>query len=412
MFARADAAGGGFDDTTVVAPAGGNAGTTLGQQRLNAFQAAGDKWGTTLTSAVNIRISARWTALTCTATSAVLGSAGATEVFRDSGLPVAGHWYSKALANKLYGADQDTTTADIAANFNINLGNTNCLTGTFFYLGLDNHHGNNVDLVAVLTHEFAHGLGFQTFTSGSSGAELAGFPSIWDDFLLDTSNGLTWSAMTAAQRAASALNDGHLVWNGANVATNVPIVLQRGAPALTVTSPASVAGSYLVGAASFGPALSSPGVTAEVMPVVDTAPNLGLACNPLSAQMAATVNGKIALVDRGTCTFNVKVGNAQAAGAKGVIVVDNAGGTPPAGLGGTDSNITIPSLRITLADGKALKAAIATRSRNHSGMFATMGINLALYAGADAAARAWMYAPNPFQSGSSVSHWESRSLTA
>jgi PA domain len=404
---NADPAGVGFNDATVVAPVGGNTGATLGQQRLNAFQSAANKWGATLTSAVNIRISARWTALSCTATAAVLGSAGATEVFRDfPGAPVAGHWYSKALANKLLGFDADPATADISANFNVNLGNAGCLTGIFFYLGLDNNHGNNVDLVTVLTHEFAHGLGFQTFTNGSSGAQLAGFPSIWDDFLLDTSTGLNWTSMTSAQRVTSALNEGKLVWNGANVATNVPIVLQKGAPELKIASPASVAGSYLVGTASFGPALSSPGVTAEVMPVVDTAPNLGLACNPLSPLNAAAVNGKIAIVDRGTCTFNVKVKNAQDAGAVGVLVVNNAAGTPPPGLGGTDPTVTIPSVAITQADGNTLKAALATRSRAHSGMFATMGINLALFAGADASARAWMFAPNPFQSGSSVSHWD------
>jgi hypothetical protein len=396
----------GFNDATVVAPVGGNTGTTLGQQRINAFQAAAAKWGATLTSAVPIRIHAIWTALSCTATSAVLGSAGATEVFEDPSLPVPGHLYGKALTDKLVGVDVDPATADINANFNVNLGKTNCLTGTFFYLGLDNNHGNNVDLVTVLTHEFAHGLGFQTYTSGSSGAQLAGFPSIWDDFLLDTSTGLTWTGMTNAQRAASALNEGHLVWNGANVATNVPIVLQKGAPALTVTSPASGAGGYLVGTASFGPALSSPGVTAEVMPVMDTAPNLGLACNPLSALNIAAVNGKIAIADRGTCTFTVKVKNAQNAGALGVLVVNNAVGTPPAGLGGTDATITIPAAMITLTDGNTLKAALATRSRTHSGMFANLGVNLALYAGADAAARAWMYAPNPYQSGSSVSHWD------
>ena len=77
-----DPAGVGFNDPTVVAPVGGNPGTTLGQQRLNAFQAAANKWGATLTSAVTIRIRAQWTALNCTATGAVLGSAGATEIFR------------------------------------------------------------------------------------------------------------------------------------------------------------------------------------------------------------------------------------------------------------------------------------------------------------------------------------------
>ena len=103
-----------------------------------------------------------------------------------TGAPLAGHWYGKALTAKLFGADPDPATADIRARFNVNLGNVGCLDGVFFYLGLDNNHGTNVDLVTVLTHEFGHGLGFQTFTNGSTGAQFAGFPSIWDDFLLDT----------------------------------------------------------------------------------------------------------------------------------------------------------------------------------------------------------------------------------
>ena len=131
--------------------------------------------------------------------------------------------------------------------------------------------------------------------------------------------------------------------------------------------------------------------------MVDTAPNLGLACNPLSASNAAAINGKIALLDRGTCTFNVKVENAQAAGAVGVLIADNAAGTPPAGLGGTDGTITIPSVRITQADGVTLKAALATRSRGHSGMFANLGLNTGILAGADSAlAASCLYAPNPF----------------
>ena len=400
-----DAAGVGFNDPTVVAPVGGNTGTTLGQQRLIAFQAAADKWGATLTSGVTIVIRAQWTALTCTSTGAVLGSAGALEVFRDFfGVPVEGHWYSKALGNKLFGADLDATTPDINANFNVNLGKPGCLDGVFFYLGLDNNHGTNIDLVTVLEHEFAHGLGFQTFTNGSTGNQLASFPSIWDDFLLDTTTSKTWTLMTAPERQASALNTRRLVWTGANVTAAVPAVLQAGTPLLTVTAPAGVAGAYSVGTASFGPALSSPGVTAEVMPVVDTAPSLGLACSALSALNAAAVNGKIAVVDRGTCTFNVKVKAAQDAGAVAVLVVNNAAGSPPPGMGGTDATITIPSAQITLADGNTFKGALATRSRLHSGMSANLGLNLAVRQGADALNRALLYTPNPYQSGSSVSH--------
>src|SRR5256885_4746604 len=78
-----DAAGVGFNDPTPVAPVGGNPGTTLGQQRLNAFQGAANVWGATLTSTQPITIRAQWTALSCTSNSAVLGSAGATNIFSD-----------------------------------------------------------------------------------------------------------------------------------------------------------------------------------------------------------------------------------------------------------------------------------------------------------------------------------------
>jgi len=133
---------------------------------------------------------------------------------------------------------------------------------------------------------------------------------------------------------------------------------------------------------------------------------LGLACNPLSAANAAAVNGKIALIDRGTCAFVIKVKNAQNAGAVGVIIANNAPGTPPPGLGGSDSTIVIPTASVTQADGNTLKTALATRSRMHSGMFANLGVNLAVRAGADSAGRMLMYAPDPYQSGSSVSHYD------
>src|SRR6476660_4377994 len=78
-----NAAGVGFNDPTPVAPVGGNPGTTLGQQRLNAFQAAANIWGATLNSTVTINILATFEPLTCTATGATLGSAGATEIWRE-----------------------------------------------------------------------------------------------------------------------------------------------------------------------------------------------------------------------------------------------------------------------------------------------------------------------------------------
>lgn len=430
-----DAAGVGFNDNTAVAPVGGNTGVTLGQQRLIAYQRAATVWGSTLNSAVTVNVRAQWTALTCTATTAVLGSAGAAQTIRNfPNAPVANTLYCAALANKISGVDNSTVTYvpptapagtapvtyQINANFNVNLGlNANCLPGSTFYLGLDNNPtGSQVDLLAVLIHELGHGLGFQTFTSGASGAYSNGFPSIWDSYLTDGATNLNWTQLTATQRAASAISD-KLVWAGPLVTANVPNVLQLGTPNIRVSSPSLPLSAFAVGTASFGAALSSPGLTAQVGQVIDGSVSgtgvVGIACNPndstaaavLSPANAAAVNGKIALVDRGTCSFVIKVKACQDAGAIGVIVVDNAVGTPPPGLGGADASITIPAVRVTQTDGAAIKAALARRSRTTpANVVATLGLDTSLRAGADSFNRAKMYAPNPFISGSSVSHYD------
>jgi hypothetical protein len=411
VIQNGNAAGVGFNDPTPVAPVGGNPGTTLGQQRLNAFQAAANVWGATLNSTPTIVILSTFEPLTCTATSATLGSAGPTEVFRDfSGAPFAGSWYNHATASAIFGANLDPVTPGIRARFNSNLGQPGCLTGVPFYLGLDNNHGSQIDLVAVLLHEFGHGLGFLTVTNGQTGAFLAGFPAVWDHFLFDNTAGLAWDAMTPAQRAASAINPRKLAWTGSNVTSLVPTVLQAGTPELVGMAPGSVQGTYLVGPAAFGPPLSSSGLIGEVMPVVDQPNGTGLACTPLNTANSLAVSGKIALVDRGTCAFPEKVKNVQNAGAVGAIIVDNVAGAPPPGLGGTDPTITIPSVRITLADGGIFKDALKFRSRTKSGVIVNMDLNLAVFSGADPSGHALLYTPNPFQGGSSVSHWDTIAL--
>jgi hypothetical protein len=407
VIENADGPGEGFNDPTSVAPVGGNAATTLGQQRLNVFKAAANIWGATLTSSVTITVRSNFDPLTCTATSAVLGAAGARFVVRD--FPGAGFndtWYGEALGNKLAGTNLVGNEPEIQARFNSNLGQPGCLTGSPFYLGLDNNvPPGQVNLLVVVLHELAHGLNFQTFTSGATGAQLAGLPSIYDYFLRDTTTGKSWVQMTDAERVASAVNFRRVVWDGANVTAAAPSVLDAGSPILDIASTPvpSASGSYPIGTAAFGPPLSSPPIVGQVMPV--STPVTGAACNPLAGADAIAVRGNIALIDRGSCAFSVKVKNAQNAGARGVIIANNVAGTPP-NLGGSDPTITIPAVSISLNDANILKNALRFRSRTASGVVATMGVNPGQLVGADVTGRVLMFTPNPFQPGSSVSHWD------
>ena len=68
------------------------------------------------------------------------------------------------------------------------------------------------------------------------------------------------------------------------------------------------------------------------------------------------VSGKIALIDRGVCSFTTKVRNAQNAGAVGVLVVNNVAGDPTAmahdGIGAIP---TIPAAMVGKTEGAAMK---------------------------------------------------------
>jgi hypothetical protein len=215
-----NAPGAGFNDATAVAPIGGNPGTTLGAQRLNAFSYAAQIWGGQLLSAVTIEVDAEMTALACTATAATLGSAGANSLHRDfTGAPIAATWYPQALANKLAGTDLNPGTADIHASFNSSIGTT-CPFPSVWYYGFDaNPPSGQIDFIAVVLHELGHGLGFGT-PIAADGAKLAGFDDAFMLKLEDHSLSLGWGAMTNAQRTASSIDTGDLHWTGPSVVTN------------------------------------------------------------------------------------------------------------------------------------------------------------------------------------------------
>ena len=392
-----DASGQGFNDPTPATPVGGNMGTTVGDQRLNVFKEAARIWSGLLPSNVDIRINSSFQALDCDATTAVLGSAGATASFANfPNAPVANTGYPKALADKLAGAEINNSRNAITARFNSELGKTGCLTGTFFYLGLDSNPGNNINLLSVVLHEFGHGLGFAS-NANSSGTFSGGRPGIFDRFLLDTTTGKTWDQMVDTDRVFSAINTGNLRWNGSNAAVYANAYMNY-YTGITVSAPAAAAGGYSYGAADFGPPLANVQFSTQIVAAQDPADTAGPvttdACSAITN--ASALAGKIALIDRGSCTFIIKVKNAQNAGALAAIIANNTTGL--VGMAGVDSTITIPSLLISQADGAKLRANLPAT--------ASIGQDMTKYAGADSTGRLLMYAPNPYESGSSVSHWD------
>jgi len=402
-----DGPGEGFNDATPAAPVGGNAGTTVGQQRLLCFQQAASIWGSILTSSVTIQIQAAFNPLSCTATSAVLGSAGPRFVeFGAAGLEFNNYWYHEALACKEAGTDltplgdpglpPGDNGSDINAQFNSNLGNAGCLTGIPWYYGFDHNEGGGIDLLAVLLHEFGHGLGFSTTTSGTTGNYLNGppaLPSVFDKFLFDETQHLHWDQNTGPQRVSSAINTNNLTWDGQQTNFKAPLFLSH-SPELVVPFGG---GSLAANTATFGGAVTLGGLTAQAILAVDGTAPVNDGCEVITN--GAQLLGKIAVIDRGLCNFTVKVKNAQNAGAVGCLLVNNAaGGFSPSG---TDATITIPVLALSQADGTSLKTAISGGPTT-----VTMRLSPTQIAGLSPTGHVRMFAPNPFQSGSSVSHFD------
>jgi hypothetical protein len=397
-----DGATEGFNDPAPATPVGGNTGTTVGQQRLIAFQHAADIWGSLLDSDVEIRVRATFDPLDCSADSAALGQARPSAIVSHSpNAPVDGVWYAVALASKFAGADVTPGSDDITTQFNSRLGEAGCLEGSGWYYGLDNAHGDSSDLVAVLLHELGHGLGFLTLVDDLTGAEFGGQPDVFETMIFDTEANRHWHEMTAPERASSAGNTGSLVWDGPAVTATAPGVLGPFL-GLTVTSPAAIAGDLDIGLAQFGADLTADAIRDDLVRASDASdaagPETTDACSPLTN--AAAIAGRVALVDRGTCTFVEKAANVQAAGAIALIVADNVGAAFPPGMAGVAPEIEIPVVSVTRIDGATLTASLG------AGVEVALGANPRRRAGAGTLGRPLLYTPNPVEPGSSTSHWD------
>ncbi|MGZ6141688.1 MAG: S8 family serine peptidase [Myxococcales bacterium] len=82
------------------------------------------------------------------------------------------------------------------------------------------------------------------------------------------------------------------------------------------------------------------------------------AADACSALPSGSLSGKVVLIRRGTCSFNIKANNAQVAGAAGVVLYNNTTGLLNPTVAGPPA-ITIPVVAVSNTDGALINAQIA-----------------------------------------------------
>lgn len=122
-----------------------------------------------------------------------------------------------------------------------------------------------------------------------------------------------------------------------------------------VTAPASIAGRYEANQAAFGP-LAGDQLSGDLM-MADDGSGVTDGCDSI----ANDLTGKVALIDRGACSFVQKVTNAQAAGAIAVVICNNDTDAPDNVfiMGGNDGcTLDIPALMISYNSCQTIRAEL------------------------------------------------------
>lgn len=194
------------------------------------------------------------------------------------------------------------------------------------------------DIAAALEEAVADGMDVANMSLGGS---VQG----QHDFLAEASNAAVDAGMVVVVAAGnSGPGDGTVESPGS--AANV-ITAGASTNPHFVGIPVDIVGGPTIGAALGDFENFDPPVTADY--TVTTPAN---GCTAITND----VSGKIALIDRGVCTFTTKIRNAQNAGAAGVLVVNNSAGDPVAmGHDGTSPEPTIPAAMVGKAEGNAMK---------------------------------------------------------
>ena len=212
--------------------------------------------------------------------------------------------------------------------------------------GYSTNYCNGVTGDDTVAHEWAHA--YTESTSGliyqwQSGAMNEAYSDIWGetvDMLNDRHNevGEPGSAGGTVRRTPGECSQ-----------------YTRSLTDMTITAPASVAGPCVNIPASFGPVITETPVNATAVVGTDAAnpagPTTTDGCTTLTN--AGAIAGKWVYVDRGTCSFATKIGNAEDAGAIGIVVGNTQAGT----LGSIAGDSDLYGVMVSHADGQKFKSA-------------------------------------------------------
>jgi MYXO-CTERM domain-containing protein len=296
----------GFNDPTPAEPVGGNTGTTLGEQRLQALQHAAQRWGEALDSTVVIWIEASYDPIECVGGFATTLALGGT-TFYDFVIDEEGDEVivPTALGDRIEDTDLHPGEADISIQFNSNLDSRTCLDGVAWYYGLDGDPGSDTDMIDTALHEIGHGLGIQSLHDASTGGLLSGVPSAYLKRVYDIDVGKHWSDMTDAERLMSQGNARKVVWDGPRTRALSSTFLTGGLPFLTSVQVPELSGFYAD--AAHGTWSVATTVSGEL--AADTTGQ----CPP------ANVNGRVALMPW-ECAHSGWSAQVEAEGAIAVLV--------------------------------------------------------------------------------------------
>lgn len=133
---------------------------------------------------------------------------------------------------------------------------------------------------------------------------------------------------------------------------------------IEITAPADLASAIVMREASFTPPLTRDDPIEEQLVAADdgVGTRAGTAAGSIRDACGALVNsaamdGRIALIERGGCEFQVKIANAEDAGAIAVVVYANSG--PPIVMNGDAGSVSIPAVMIGNEAGQMLVDRLA-----------------------------------------------------